>query len=90
MKLAGRCPGRSGRTEKLAVDERAKASTDGRRGFGSDVLLAGSGISAEALTNPKLYVEAYEEAAVMRNLLQALDNRAGLGIEVGREYHLTA
>ena len=61
-----------------------------RRGFGSDVLLAGSGISAEALTNPNLYVEAYEEAAVMRNLLQAFDNREGLGIEVGREYHLTA
>lgn len=61
-----------------------------RNGVGPDVLLAGSGISADLLTDPSAYVEAHHEAAVIRNLLDAFDDRPGLGIEVGRDYHLTA
>jgi AraC-like DNA-binding protein len=61
-----------------------------RAGVEADVLLAGSGVSAHALGNPQLYVDARQEAAVMRNLIDLYDARAALGIDVGRDYHLTA
>jgi AraC-like DNA-binding protein len=61
-----------------------------RNGVGPETLLAGSGISADVLTDANAYISAHDEVAVIRNVSKALGNRAGLGVETGREYHLTA
>jgi AraC-like DNA-binding protein len=61
-----------------------------RNGVEPEMVLAGSGISDDVLADPNAYISAYAEAAVIRNLIRALGDRAGLGVEVGREYHLTA
>ena len=61
-----------------------------RRGCVTSTLLLGTGITAEALADPEHLIEAQQEIALIRNFLRAFDNRPGLGVEVGREYHLTA
>jgi AraC-like DNA-binding protein len=60
-----------------------------RNGVEPAMLLDGSGISDDVVADPNAYISAYAEVAVIRNLIRALD-RAGLGVEMGREYHLTA
>lgn len=61
-----------------------------RRGCATETLLSGTGITAEALTDSEHLIEAQQEIAVIRNLLVAFDNRPGLGVEIGQDYHLTA
>lgn len=61
-----------------------------RQGVDVGALLRGSGITPRSLADPDELLEAQQEIAVIRNLLDAFDNRPGLGIELGRLYHLTA
>jgi AraC-like DNA-binding protein len=61
-----------------------------RRGRATSTLLRGTGITADALADPEHLIEAQQEIGVIRNFLRAFDNRPGLGIQVGRDYHLTA
>jgi AraC-like DNA-binding protein len=60
------------------------------RGVPEDVALRGTRIRAEQLLNPDLEVSAKQELRVIANLLDALDDPAGLGLEAGARYHLTA
>ncbi|WP_220187563.1 AraC family transcriptional regulator [Pseudonocardia pini] len=59
-------------------------------GLSTDELLAGSEIPPDLLADPEQLIEARQEIAVVRSLLHAVGDRPGLGIEVGRLYHLTA
>ncbi len=51
--------------------------------------LIGSAISAEALQQANAQIEAWQELAVIRNLLEHA-GRPGLGFVAGRHYHLTS
>ncbi|WP_196942792.1 AraC family transcriptional regulator [Streptomyces sclerotialus] len=61
-----------------------------RQGAGLGTLLRGSRIDPWRLADPDGLIEAQQEIVVIRNLLTAFDDRAGLGTELGRCYHLTA
>jgi AraC-like DNA-binding protein len=60
------------------------------RGVDTATLLRGSHIDPATLTDPHALIEAQQEIAVIRNLVTAFDDRPGLGVELGRLYHLTA
>ncbi|GAA5020274.1 AraC family transcriptional regulator [Kitasatospora paranensis] len=59
------------------------------RGIDRERLLAGTGIAEADLGDPHGIVQARQEIAVVRNLLRALGDRPGLGLEVGARFHLT-
>ncbi|MBZ4019800.1 AraC family transcriptional regulator [Streptomyces purpurogeneiscleroticus] len=60
------------------------------QGVDVGVLLRGSRITPRSLADPDELLEARQEIAVIRNLLDAFGDRPGLGVELGRLYHLTA
>ena len=60
------------------------------RGVDLTTALRGSGIGPRDLADPDTLVEAHQELAIIRNLLDALDDPPGLGVEAGATYHLTA
>ncbi|NLU82819.1 AraC family transcriptional regulator [Rhodococcus sp. HNM0569] len=59
-------------------------------GRSRDALLRGSGIEPASLTDVDALVEARQELAVIRNLVASAGRRPGLGVDLGRRYHLTA
>ncbi|GHF54566.1 putative HTH-type transcriptional regulator [Amycolatopsis bartoniae] len=61
-----------------------------RGGVSPAALLRGSHIDAATLADPHALIEAQQEIAVIRNLVAAFGDRPGLGVELGRHYHLTA
>lgn len=62
----------------------------GQRGVGLTRALYGSGIGPRDLADPDTLVEAHQELAIIRNLIGALGDPPGLGVEAGAMYHLTA
>ncbi|QEY72772.1 AraC family transcriptional regulator [Pseudomonas denitrificans (nom. rej.)] len=58
-------------------------------GLGADDCLVGSAISLADLQARAGRIQAWQELAVIRNLLQHID-RPGLGLATGRRYHLTS
>jgi AraC-like DNA-binding protein len=58
-------------------------------GVPAAVCLQGTGLTADRLRDPATTVTAKEELAVITNLLAALGNPPGLGLEAGVRYHLT-
>lgn len=60
------------------------------RGVSLTRVLRGSGIGPRDLADPDTLVEAHQELAIIRNLLAALGDPPGLGVEAGAHYHLTA
>jgi len=60
------------------------------RGVGLTRALRGSGIGPRDLADPDTLVEAHQELAIIRNLIGALGDPPGLGVEAGAMYHLTA
>jgi AraC-like DNA-binding protein len=59
-------------------------------GVGAAACLAGSHIRAGSLEDPFAEVEAAQELVVVRNLVRRLGHIAGIGLEAGRRYRLTA
>jgi AraC-like DNA-binding protein len=59
------------------------------RGVAPSDILAGTGIAAADLDDPEAVVAASDEIVVVRRLLAALPNHAGLGIDVGSRFRLT-
>jgi AraC-like DNA-binding protein len=59
------------------------------RGVAEPDVLAGTGITPAHLTDPTGEVDAHQELAVVRNLVDALADRPGLGLAVGSRYHVT-
>jgi AraC-like DNA-binding protein len=51
--------------------------------------LRGTGISTDQLQQPGAEITAREEQRVITNMLDALGDPAGLGVEAGNRYHLT-
>lgn len=58
-------------------------------GLGEEACLVGSAIDARELAGRNAQIQAWQELAVIRNLLQHL-GRPGLGFSAGRRYHLTS
>lgn len=59
-------------------------------GIAAESLLSGSHLTVAALADVDTIVEASQELAVIRNLVSVAGDRPGLGVELGRRYHLTA
>ncbi len=59
-------------------------------GCPSSLLLDGTGLDAASLVDTDTLIAAQQEIAVIRNLLAAMDNRPGIGAQIGLQYHLTA
>ncbi|MBB4855502.1 AraC-like DNA-binding protein [Mycobacteroides chelonae] len=62
----------------------------GDRGFGPDVCLEGTGVTATDLNGPDAVVTGLQELRIVRNLLALTGDPAGLGIEVGTRYQLAS
>jgi AraC-like DNA-binding protein len=58
-------------------------------GITSQRCLRGTGITREALDDPAGEIRAHQELAVVRNIVRALGDPPGLGLEAGSRYHLT-
>lgn len=58
-------------------------------GLASDVCLVGSAITLADLQSRTVRIQAWQELAVIRNVLQHID-RPGLGLAAGQRYHLTS
>jgi hypothetical protein len=58
-------------------------------GVPAQTCLRGSGLTAQRLLDPDTEVTARQEQTVIRNLLAAVDDPDGLGLEAGSRYHLT-
>ncbi len=54
------------------------------------VCLRDSGITADSLNNPQTEITAAQELQLIRNMLVALGNPPGLGLDAGLRYHLSA
>ncbi|WP_319453151.1 MULTISPECIES: AraC family transcriptional regulator [unclassified Mycobacterium] len=67
----------------LLVDHAVSAGTT------AEECLVGTGLPVEALQDWSGIVEAQQEIAVIRNVVQQLGDKPGLGVEVGARYHLT-
>jgi AraC-like DNA-binding protein len=59
------------------------------RGVPEEVTLRGTGLRPEQLDDPSGEVSAAQELQIIENLLDALDDPPGLGLEAGVRYHLT-
>jgi AraC-like DNA-binding protein len=59
------------------------------RGVSAESLLAGTRLSVAQMTDPNIEIGAEQELTVVDNLLRALGNAPGLGLEVGQRYHFS-
>jgi AraC-like DNA-binding protein len=59
------------------------------RGVGQSRCLRGTGIDSAALADPEAEVTAGQELRLIENLLAAVDDAEGLGLEAGVRYRLT-
>ncbi|UFS99035.1 AraC family transcriptional regulator [Nocardia huaxiensis] len=59
------------------------------RGMTAAECLTGTGLSPEAVIDPKAEVTAREELTVVRNLLGRCGDEPGLGVEAGSRYHVS-
>jgi AraC-like DNA-binding protein len=59
------------------------------RGVPAEVCLARTGLREEVLREPDVEVSAKQELTVVANLVSALGDPPGLGLEAGVRYHLT-
>lgn len=74
----------SGTAARSSLGVRLFVEVGSERGVSAGRLLAGTGLSAASLAVPDAQVLAGQEIAVARNLLNAVDDAAGLGIDAGR------
>lgn len=58
-------------------------------GVSADDALAGTGLALDTLTSPETSVSGRQELRLVQNLLAAVDDATGLGVEAGLRYHLT-
>ncbi|OBG88499.1 AraC family transcriptional regulator [Mycobacterium sp. E802] len=75
---------------RTAVSVAIMCEWAGQRGISAGAVLAGSHLDAYSLADIDTVVEASQELAVIRNLAALTGNQPGLGVELGRRYHLTA
>lgn len=59
-------------------------------GMTMELVLAGTGLNRDQLSQPNLLVSAQQELQVIRNLVARLGDRPALGIRAGTRYHFTA
>ncbi len=59
------------------------------RGVSSEACLRSTGLHRSSLTSPDLVVSAAQELTVIANIVAALGDPPGLGIEAGVRYHVT-
>jgi AraC-like DNA-binding protein len=59
------------------------------RGASLAALLVGTGLDAAQLADPTIEIRPSQELALVRNLLTALGDPPGIGLDIGRRYHLS-
>jgi len=59
------------------------------RGLTASTCLRGTGLRLDDLNRPEQHVTGEQELMIIANLLEALDDPPGLGLEAGVRYHLT-
>lgn len=77
------------RQKRTLTGVRYLLETAQAEGIDAQSCLKGSAIAATDLHNGKAQIEAWQELAVIRNLLE-YSNRPGLGFITGQRYHLTS
>lgn len=60
------------------------------QGLDADTLIAGTGLSRVQLEDPAAEVSATQELRIVANLLDALHDRPGMGLEVGMRYSFSS
>ncbi|MHC9296260.1 AraC family transcriptional regulator ligand-binding domain-containing protein [Mycobacterium sp. LTG2003] len=75
---------------RTAVSVEIMCEWAAEHGIAAEALLAGSHLNVASLPDVDTVVEASQELAVIRNLVDSAGDRPGLGVELGRRYHLTA
>ncbi|BCW35909.1 AraC family transcriptional regulator [Arthrobacter sp. StoSoilA2] len=74
---------------RTALGLRVMADFAVASGYSREAVLVSTGLLPEELDRRDTLVTASQEIAATRNLLALFKNRPGLGLEVGREFHLT-
>lgn len=74
---------------RTAVGVRIMADHAVECGFSREEVLASTGMSPEALDSSATLVDARQEITATRNFLSLMNDRPGLGLEVGRKFHIT-
>lgn len=59
------------------------------QGVAPEEVLRGTAVSPAVMADPGAQVDAHQELAGVRNLVRALDDRPGLGLELGQRYRPT-
>ena len=59
------------------------------RGLDPDLCLEGTGIDRASLTDPAAEITAHQELRLIENLVEALDDSEGVGLDAGIRYRLT-
>lgn len=76
----------SPRRSAISVQLMAQFGLD--QGLSIDTCLAGSGLSWQLLADPGAEIAAEQELQLIRNLVQGLGDRPGIGLLAGRRYQL--
>ncbi|AFR50947.1 AraC family transcriptional regulator ligand-binding domain-containing protein [Gordonia sp. KTR9] len=74
---------------RTALGVRIMADHAVEHGYSREAVLASTGLSPEELDSSVTLVDARQEITATRNFLTLMKNRPGLGLEVGRKFHLT-
>jgi AraC-like DNA-binding protein len=74
---------------RTALGVRVMADYAVASGYSREAVLVSTGLLPEELDQRDTLITAGQEIAATRNLLALFKNRPGLGLEVGREFHLT-
>lgn len=77
------------RQKRSCLGVRHLLDTARENGLAAEPCLLGSAIDATHLEQSNCSIEAWQELAVIRNLIQRI-NRPGLGFATGQRYHLTS
>jgi len=74
---------------RTALGVRVMADYATECGYSREAALVSTGLSPEDLDLAAMSVDAHQEITVARNVLGLLGDRPGIGLEIGRRFHLT-
>jgi AraC-like DNA-binding protein len=75
---------------KTLAGARVLVAAGRARGLSTTDCVAGTGVAPSALDDPTAEIMAWQEVAIARNIVGALGDEPGLGLEIGTGLHLTS